>query len=169
MEMTTENDDAQAVVLEVPEGPRGKDKKLDMVSANATIEFMRANGLDKLVDAYGIHTYPWVDDPGTSKGAEGRQNRLAKYVLAQCQPEGSGNGKPCWITEWGFPASQDTTCSVPESHRITLIKETTDNFKPYLFQKKITALFYYAWIDQQFGIYRCNSLTEAGKLALSPM
>jgi len=157
---------AGLVCDEAPEGPRGKDKKLDMVSANATIEFMRANGSDKIVDAYGIHTYPWVDNPGTAKGAEGRQARLAEYVLAQCQPKGSDNGKPCWITEWGFPASQDESCSIPESHRVALIKETMDNFRPYVSQKKITGLFYYAWLDKQFGISAGKGLTEAGKWAL---
>ena len=36
----------------------------DKVSLPATIAFMRAHGLDSLVDGYGIHTYPSSDHPG---------------------------------------------------------------------------------------------------------
>jgi hypothetical protein len=33
-------------------------KKEDMVSLSATMAFLRAHGLDSLVDAYGVHSYP---------------------------------------------------------------------------------------------------------------
>ena len=33
--------------------------KEDGVSIEATLQFLRANGLDNLVDGYGIHFYPW--------------------------------------------------------------------------------------------------------------
>jgi hypothetical protein len=43
----------------VDAGPPGPRKSLlDNVTLDATLAFMRANGLDNLVDAYAIHTYP---------------------------------------------------------------------------------------------------------------
>ena len=43
------------------DGPEGRwpNARMDGASINASIDFLRSNGLDKLVDAYGIHTYPW--------------------------------------------------------------------------------------------------------------
>lgn len=158
---------AGLVYNEAPEAPRKV--KLDAVSATATIDFMRANGLDILVDAYGVHTYPWANDPGKPTAVAGRRDRLAKYVLAQCQPEGSTDGKPCWITEWGIP-NGDTSCPLHEANQITLVNETRTNFRTYIVQRRVLALFYYAWLDSReaFGVYRCSRLTETGRHALAP-
>lgn len=91
--------------------------RLDAVSAGATLDFMRAHGLDDLVDAYGIHTYPWTNAPGDPSAMAGRRDRLRKYVLLECEPEGAGGGKPCWITEWGVP-NRDTSCPIDEKSQI---------------------------------------------------
>ncbi len=158
---------AGLVFNEAPEAPRKA--KLDAVGAAATLDFMRANGLDDLVDVYGVHTYPWTDNPGSPGAAAGRRERLQKYVLAECQPQGSASGKPCWITEWGIP-NHDTSCPPHETNQITLVNETRSNFRPYIAQKRVLGLFYYAWLDTRegFAIYRCDHLTETGRLALAP-
>jgi len=41
-------------------GPAGSrpGSKTDAVTIGATLQYLRANGLDALVDAYGVHTYP---------------------------------------------------------------------------------------------------------------
>ncbi len=157
---------AGLVFNEDPESARKT--KLDAVSAYASLDFLRAHGLDDLVDIYGVHTYPWVDNPGTARGAEGRRNRLAKYVLAECRPADSAGGKPCWITEWGIP-NHGASCPPIETNQISLVKETRVNFQPYIEQKRVLGFFYYAWLDEEYGVYRCGGLTEAGKLALSLM
>jgi hypothetical protein len=142
----------------------------DMVSINATLDFMRQNGLDKLVDGYAVHVYPWANGPGQPAAAEGRRNRLAKYVLAECRPAGSPEGRPCWVTEWGFK-NTDTSCPVHESNQVALIQEMRNTFHEYAQQKKLAGLFYYAWIDtrENFGVYHCGSLTQSGRLAVAPM
>ena len=158
---------AGLVFDEAPEAPRTA--RLDAVGASATLDFMRAHGLDDLVDAYGVHTYPWTNNPGNPAAVEGRRERLQKYVLAECQAEGSAGGKPCWITEWGIP-NQDASCPSRETNQITLVKETRTNFLPYIADKRVSGVFYYAWLDSRegFAIYRCANLTETGRLALTP-
>lgn len=158
---------AGLVFNEAPEVHRTS--RLDAVSASATLDFMRAHGLDDLVDAYGVHTYPSTDNPGNSGAAAGRRERLQKYVLAECRPQGSSGGRPCWITEWGIP-NHDASCPPRETNQITLVNETRSNFRSYIAQKRILGLFYYAWLDSRegFAIYRCERLTETGRLALAP-
>ncbi len=157
---------AGLVFNEAPEAPRKT--RLDAVSGPATLDFMRAHGLDDLVDAYGVHTYPWVDKPGDPATVAGRRERLQKYVLAECRPADSTNGKPCWITEWGIP-DHGTSCPPIETNQIPLVTETRTNLRPYIAQKRVIGLIYFAWIDQEYGIFRCGALTDAGKLALNPL
>ena len=158
---------AGLVFNEAPEAPRTA--RLDAVGAAATLDFMRANGLDDLVDVYGVHTYPWTDNPGGPAAATGRRVRMQKYVLTECLPQGGVGGKPCWITEWGIP-NHDSSCLPTETSQIVLVNETRSNFRPYVAQKRVLGLFYYAWLDTRegFAIYRCHHLTETGRLALAP-
>ena len=120
------------------------------------------------MDAYGVHTYPWTNDPGDPSAAAGRRDRLQKYVLAECRPQGAG-GKPCWITEWGVP-NHNASCPPDEKNQIILINETRSDFRPYVAQRRMLGLFYYAWLDRSegFAVYRCDHLTETGRLALAP-
>jgi hypothetical protein len=158
---------AGLVFNEAPEAPRTS--RLDAVSATATLDFMRAHGLDDLVDVYGVHTYPWTNDPGNPTAAAERRGRLQKYVLAECRPQGSAQGKPCWITEWGIP-NHDASCPPNEMNQITLVNEIRADFRPYIADKRVLGIFYYAWLDSRegFAIYRCNHLTQTGRLALAP-
>jgi hypothetical protein len=155
---------------EAPEGSFGKGSTPDMLSVNATLDFMRANGLDKLVDAYAVHVYPWANAPGEPAAAAGRRSRLAKYVLSECRPAGSPGGKPCWVTEWGFK-NNDTSCPVHETDQVTLIEEMRNDFSQYAEQGSLAGLLYYAWVDtaENFGVFRCGALTQSGRLAVAPM
>jgi hypothetical protein len=159
---------------EAPEGPSPPPAKpgtqVDMVSINATLEFMRANGLDQLVDGYAVHVYPWANSPGQLAAATGRHARLARYVLTQCQSPGHAGGKPCWITEWGF-TNNDGSCPVREADQVTLIKEMRSAFRQYAREGRLAGLFYYAWIDtrEKLGVYRCDALTESGRLAIADL
>ncbi|WP_183572618.1 hypothetical protein HDF18_05145 [Mucilaginibacter sp. X5P1] len=63
------------------DGPLPGRPKGDIVSVNSTIEYMRAHGLDSLVDGYAIHIYPWSNGPGDASAATGRRSRLANFDL----------------------------------------------------------------------------------------
>lgn len=153
----------------VQEGPWPTPKKYDGVSVGATLAFFRANGLDKLVDAYNLHTYPWGDGPGDKASAIHRLRRLQALVLPVCSAAGSASGKPCWITEWGF-ANDSKTCPSDEKARGELVQEMMGDFRQLTQEKRLTGLLYYSWIgDQPFDVYRCGTLTASGRFAIAPM
>ena len=61
--------------------------KADAVSPDATLDFLRAHGLDKWVDGYGLHFYP------NQKTAAERLLHLRQNGLEQRRPPGSAAGK----------------------------------------------------------------------------
>jgi hypothetical protein len=139
-------------------GPR-PGSKTDAVSVSATLQYLRENGIDSLVDAYGVHTYP------SAKGtAAERLNRLEQDTLAECRP--SGLGKPCWLTEWGLYAG-DAACPGDDVHRAALMREMLAHLRQFVRSRRLKGLIYYAWSDDKHGVYRCGSLTESGRLALN--
>jgi len=153
----------------VQEGPWPTPKKYDGVSVGATLAFFRANGLDKLVDAYNLHTYPWADDPGNKVSAVHRLRRLQGLVMPLCSPIGSSNGKPCWITEWGF-TNANKDCPSDEHSRNLLVQEMMEDFGQLIHDKRLTGLIYYSWTgDPPFDVYRCGVLTESGRVAIEPI
>jgi hypothetical protein len=131
--------------------------KTDAVTISATIEYLRANGLDQLVDAYGVHTYSWGKTPAS------RRNQLEQETLVECHPP--GQGKPCWITEWGLPAAS-AACPGNDAPRATLMEEMLGDFRQFVRKGRLLGLIYYAWADGKYGVYRCGGLTEAGRVAL---
>lgn len=149
-------------------------RKEDVVSIAATLDFMRAHGLDQLVDAYAVHVYPSQDRPGDAAAAAERRQRLEKYALAECRPAGSPEGKPCWITEWGF-AYGETPCPLDDSRHTLLVGEMRSEFRNYARAGRLIGIIYYTWntdpwskaIDP-FSALRCGALTTSGRLAIAP-
>ena len=150
-----------------PEGPW--QKKFDAAGIAATIKFLRANGLDKLVDAYGIHTYPWADSPGDNAAAIHRFRRLQQEDLTECAVAGSSTGKPCFITEWGF-TNNSRTCPTDEAARSLLVGELMSDFRQLVVQRKLIGVIYYTWTgDAAWDVYRCGQFTKPGLLAIQAL
>jgi hypothetical protein len=150
-----------------PEGP-WSDSKVDGAGLNATLEFLRAHGLDNLVDAYGIHTYPWETTPAA------RKSRLERYAVAECSPANSKIGKPCWITEWGIK-NDDRSCPLDDTKREIVIKDMMNNFRELANSSRVVAAIYFSWNTDPWAkqldpltVFRCSALTKGGVLALSP-
>lgn len=149
-----------------PEGTWPTPKNYDGVSVGATMTFLRGNGLDKLVDAYNLHIYPWADGPGEKVSAIHRLRRLQQLALPLCSPAGSSSGKPCWVTEWGF-TNDDKSCPTDERARSLLVQEMMGDFRELTQEKRLTGLIYYSWLGEaRFDVYRCGSLTKTGQLAV---
>ncbi|QAU41658.1 hypothetical protein [Bradyrhizobium guangdongense] len=147
------------------EGPWPTPKPYDGVSIGAIMAFLRAHGLDRLVDAYNLHTYPWGDHPGDKASAVHRMRALRALVDPIC----SASGKPCWITEWGF-AYASRACPTPEEKdHALLVQEMMGDFAQLAREGRLTGLIYYSWTgDPQFDLTRCGSVSEAGRRVLAP-
>ena len=131
--------------------------KTDAVTIGATLQYLRTNGLDALVDAYGVHTYSWATATAL------RLKQLEQDTLAECRPP--GQGKPCWLTEWGLPAA-GAACPGDDAPRAALMREMLPDFGQFARRGQLKGMIYYAWNDDKYGIHRCGSLTESGRLAL---
>ncbi len=147
-------------------------KKEDMVSLSATIAFLRAHGLDPLVDAYGIHSYPSTAKPGNPAEAAKRSAKFMQVDMAECRPAGAAGGKPCWITEWGFP-DRDFSCPAKDTDRTRLVEEMRANFARVAAEGRLVGVTYFAWDSDPWSkqpaadsVWRCGGLTESGKLAI---
>jgi hypothetical protein len=150
-------------------------RRADAVDISATFDFLRAHGLDQLVDGYGIHSYPPSSDPGTSAGAAKRRQHVEENGLEECQPSGSTKGKPCWITEWGVGGA-NKTCPAQDGDKVKLVREMREYYGEFMRQGRIEALIFYVWHgawhapqENPASAFRCGALTESGRLAIAPL
>jgi hypothetical protein len=136
--------------------------KVDAVSIPATYAFLRAHGLDTLVDGYGVHDYPPVVKPGDKAAIAQRNAQLDQLVFA---PD---NAKPYWLTEWGFGSGAAT--SAQDRYRARSVGEMRAYFIQLSRQGRLGALFWYVWNEPDHdSIYRQGALMDAGKQAIAPM
>jgi len=140
--------------------------KQDEVNLLDAIEFFRQNGMDKLVDGFGIHVYPSAD---LKRLESARIASLDEGMCAACRQ----GGKPCWVTEWGF-GNADESCPVKDGTRLKLNQDMRSVFQHFANLGLLGALIYYDWTgaagkNDSWGVFRCGALTDAGKLALKPM
>jgi hypothetical protein len=137
------------------------------VSLSDTIEFMRQNGVDNLADGYGLHLYP-DGDPHKTPAARIASLEQANFFGACTRT------KPCWLTEWGI-GNSDQSCPVNDAARKQAIGSLRSAFQHYVSQGRLAAIIWYAWLGvpgektDMWAIFRCGVLTDAGKLALTPM
>lgn len=143
-------------------GPWQQKLQLDSVPIPVIYAFLRAHGLDDLVDGYGVHTYPPLAKPGDKVAGAQRSAELDKKVFPP------GNAKPYWVTEWGFPSV--ATSSAQDQARAQSVSEMRDYFLG-LFQKgRLGGLFWYVWNEpDRNSIYRGGNIMEAGRRAVAPM
>ncbi len=139
-------------------------QKLDGVSIPGTLEFLRENGIDSLVDGYGVHVYPH----GETTNVQAQLGSLNQDAFSKCT-----SAKPCWVTEWGFK-NADQSCPAKDQPRAAMFSAERNAFESFVRQGRVVALIVYSWsgapeaVDKTYGIYRCGGLTEAGKAALTP-
>jgi hypothetical protein len=136
--------------------------QLDSVSIPVTYAFLRAHGLDTLVDGYGVHTYSQPVKSGDKAAISQRNAQLDNTVFPP------GNPKPYWVTEWGFPSV--ATSSAEDQARAQSVAEMRDYFLGLFRQGRLGGLFWYVWNEpDRNSIYRGNSILEAGRRAVAPM
>ncbi|KND55436.1 hypothetical protein BVER_03986c [Candidatus Burkholderia verschuerenii] len=131
-----------------------------------TILFLRQHGADRFVDGYGVHAYTSGDPHQTVA----HRIDVLEAILHSCTPD-----KPCWLTEWAFN-NRDQSCPLDDAVRLHLVEDERAILKHFVDQGRLAASIYYSW-DGDFpgqkenmgAIFRCGSLTDAGKLALTPL
>jgi hypothetical protein len=151
--------------------------KADAVSVDATLHFLQANGLDQLVDGYGLHFYPLAANPGTAQGLAALRAHLQLNGLTGCQPPDAAKGKPCWMTEWNFNGLKGLdACPIDDSSRVAMVREMRSVLHELAQRHRLGGSLYYTWQGQihapkedRDSAFLCGALTESGKLALSPM
>jgi len=143
----------------------------DAVTINATLWFLRQHGLDRLVDGYGVHVYPDASNLGDPSADRRRLNSLRDDILASCSRKADGH--PCWITEWGFP-NQSKVCPLDDRRRGASIRQFWEMISELSPDYRVGGLFYYSWDSSPWAktpeadsVFRCGSLTEAGRLAIA--
>lgn len=133
---------------------------IDSIDPASFTALLRKHGLDKAADGYGIHIYPGGD---TSPSA--RQQHVDQALsICRTRPE---EGKPCWITEWGY-ANTAKTCPADDRRRERLVKATRERFSELMRAGRIAAAFYFDWDATTYGIWRCGELSPAGRAAVTP-
>jgi hypothetical protein len=151
--------------------------KADAASVDATLDFMRANGLDRLVDGYGLHFYPYAASPGTAQGLAALHGHLQLNGMSECAAPGAAKGKPCWITEWNFNGIKGLdACPIDDTVRIAMVGEMRAVLHDLAAQRRLGGSIYYTWQGQihapkedHDSAFLCGALTKSGKLALGPM
>lgn len=132
---------------------------MERLDPTEVITLLKARGMDKLVDAYGIHIYP------ARKNPEAIKSTVAK-LLDFCEP--SDNGRPCWVTEWGI-ANTARSCPVDDRQREGAMAVMRTIFADLSKAKRLDAAFYYDWDTQQsYRLWRCGALSPAAALAIAP-
>jgi hypothetical protein len=151
--------------------------KADAVSVDATLHFLQANGLDRLVDGYGLHFYPLATNPGTAQGLAALRAHLELNGLTECQPPGAAKGKPCWVTEWNFNGLKGLdACPINDSVRVAMVREMRSVLHDLAQQRRLGGSLYYTWQGQihaakedRDSAFLCGALTASGRLAVAPL
>ncbi|HEY2532416.1 MAG TPA: hypothetical protein VGJ20_31550 [Xanthobacteraceae bacterium] len=129
----------------------------EYVDPNETLDILKADGLDAVVDGYGVHFYPNVNQTPSQR------TRDFEDLLRPCTA--GADGHPCWLTEWGV-RQPNLACPSDESKRVPLIRETLERIAANARQKRISGSYYYDWDDQpaEYAVWRCGGLTAGGKV-----
>uniref|UniRef100_A0A372IRF5 Glycoside hydrolase family 5 domain-containing protein n=1 Tax=Paracidobacterium acidisoli TaxID=2303751 RepID=A0A372IRF5_9BACT len=139
-----------------------KNLKIDGVSIPATYAFLRAHGLDNLVDGYGVHDYPPVVKAGDRAALANRNAQLDQQIFP------AGNTKPYYLTEWGFSSKAAT--SAQDQDRARSVAEMRAYLLRLYRQGRLGGIFWYVWNEPDpDSIYRGGNLMEAGRQAIAPM
>jgi hypothetical protein len=151
--------------------------KADAVSVDATLRFLQAHGLDRLVDGYGLHFYPSSANPGTAQSLASLRAHLELNGLTECAPAGSPKGRPCWVTEWGFHGIKGlNACPIDDTARVALVREMRTALLDLAQQHRFGGAMFYTWQgsihaakEDPDSAYLCGAVTESGRLAVAPL
>ncbi|WP_426442534.1 hypothetical protein [Bradyrhizobium genosp. P] len=131
-----------------------------------TISFLHQHCVDRFVEGYGVHAYTSGDPHETIA----QRIPVLEDIFHVCTRD-----KPCWLTEWAFN-NHDQSCPLRDETRVQLVEAERTTLKHFVDQGRLAASLYYSWdgdfpgqTENMGAIFRCSALTQAGRLALSPL
>ncbi len=128
---------------------------VDSIDPAVFTDLLKKHGLNDVADGYGIHIYP---------GSSGTRAARTKHIAKSLSFCGGADGKPCWITEWGF-ANTQKTCPADDNKRQQLVEKARERFAQMMDKGQIAAAYYFDWDEGTYGVWRCGGLTPAGRAA----
>lgn len=128
---------------------------IDSVDPAVFTDLLKKSGLNDVADGYGIHIYP---------GSSGTRAARAKHINSALSFCGGADGKPCWITEWGF-ANTSKACPANDDKRKRMVEKASNRFRQMMDNGQIAAAYYFDWDASTYGVWRCGSLTPSGRAA----
>ena len=141
-------------------GARQADREgMERLDPAEVIVLLKTKGMDRFVDAYGIHIYPARKDPKAIRS-------VATKLLDFCEP--ADQGRPCWVTEWGI-GNRAQSCPVDDREREGAMTAMRTVFEQFSKEKRLDAAYYYDWdTEKNYRLWRCGKLSPAGALAIEP-
>ena len=133
----------------------------DAIAPAAVITYLRARGLDAVVDAYGIHTYFWTGESAVEAHAH-----LAR-ALSFCAADTSREGRPCWLTEWGIAGASSQCPARIEDARSNLALRVLHDLSELATDRRLLGTLYFDWAGDEYGLSECGALSRTGRLVLS--
>ncbi len=162
LSMTRANRGAQIITAGAADTPIevADARAMERVDAHAFIAMLRARGIDRHIDAYGIHVYP-----GTTVAPIVRRRHI-DAMLASCAAP--GQGIPCWITEWGL-ANASPSCPLEDDERARTVREVRQGLEEEIASRRVGNAFYFDWDSRTpYSVWRCGELTPSGRAAIAP-
>jgi hypothetical protein len=132
---------------------------IDSIDPSTFTSLLQKYGLDDVVDGYGIHIYPGSGGSSTTR----EQHMDQALAICGTRPD----GKPCWITEWGF-VNKSTSCPGDDSSRERLVRSAKSRFEELMQAGRVAAAYYFNWDATPYGVWRCGALSSAGRMAVTP-
>lgn len=161
LEAARHNRDAKIISAGLSDisGRLADSRGIERLDAAEVVALLRERGIERFIDAYGMHLYP---DVGAS--AEAREARI-RSLLSFCAPPPSG--RPCSVTEWGVP-NPSRTCPPADAGRAEVVEEVRTLLAELMSSGHVTTAFYYDWDSESpYSVWRCNDLTAAGRAAVT--
>lgn len=122
-------------------------------------------GITEAADALAVHVYP---QPASPAGRAAPAGILADLSAATAICGRRGAGKPCYVTEWGFPQAGAEACR-DDRARLALMRTFERALACVDRERDLRAAYLFAWDESpQYGVWRCDRLLDAGGLFRDP-
>lgn len=121
-------------------------------------------GISTAVDALAVHVYPPTGAAGEVTSAKAYE--ALRSATEICGPR--GDGKPCLITEWGYPNASATACQ-DDRDRLVLFRSFEQAVSCLDRARDLRATYLFSWDENpRYSVWRCNRALDGSKVFGDP-